>query len=662
LQANPVSAQGLRISLSGTIPFLPSHQVLEPELDGYLFQKNPIFPLLIDGNTPKPPNTWRVHMSAQDSYIDGLQSQKLQQNIKWHAPTITRDQRSLQNGHRSVTLWFTGLSGAGKSTVAHAVEDTLYSMGCRTFVFDGDNVRHGLCAGLGFSADDRRENMRRVGEAAKLFSQAGVISLAAFISPYRKDRELVRNVIGGDDFLEIYCSCPIETCEERDVKGLYRKARAGEIKEFTGISSPYEAPENPDLTVDTSTMSLQECVNKVIDLLVEKKIVARSARAKAKAIEAPFIHTRESANDPAKSGYADFEDLVEQVRNNDPSISSRIMEPDGYFQTRRTTLTEIGEAVSALNAKLLSKRSSADLPTLVFAWGKCRVGSTALTNLFGIANILAYYNPIKTAVRHFALDGPGEAWDVPQRDEHKFVFAKEMSGPYHLADCVINPLQILVEAGYPTDRIELLVLDRDPYKSLDSWFNKFGDRILPERLSQHYVLSALNSIRVKAYAAKVGIRTSHYVYEASRIPGDAVSRMFDRLGVSQHYNCNVVENWNEKGALASKESKIIFPPAPKACTTDGLHASETRYLYKERSADRVSPEYRELIERTGVLERYREAALFCAAELDMVEIDRRKMFAGTLMDIGGTATKGDARWQSAGTPGAEIPTYARLLK
>lgn len=219
-------------------------------------------------------------MSAQQD------SQKLQQNIKWHAPTITRDLRASQNGHRSATLWFTGLSGSGKSTVAHAVEDTLYSMGCRTFVFDGDNVRHGLCAGLGFAPEDRRENMRRVGEAAKLFTQAGVISLAAFISPYRKDRELVRDVIGKDDFLEIYCSCPVEVCEQRDVKGLYRKARAGEIKEFTGVSSPYEAPESADLTVDTSAMSLQECVTKVIDFLMEKNIVTRSGPVKT--LDAPF--------------------------------------------------------------------------------------------------------------------------------------------------------------------------------------------------------------------------------------------------------------------------------------------------------------------------------------------------------------------------------------
>jgi adenylylsulfate kinase len=593
-------------------------------------------------------------MSAQE-YRRGVlqQTTHLQQNLTWHPSTVTCEHRALQGGHRSVTLWFTGLSGSGKSTIANAVEETLHSMGCRTFIFDGDNIRHGLCAGLGFCPEDRRENLRRVGEAAKLFTQAGVIALAAFVSPFRKDREHVRNLIGPNDFLEIYCSAPVETCEQRDVKGLYRKARAGEIKEFTGISSPYEAPENPDLIVDTGALSLQECVAKIIDLLMDKKIVARSLRTKVRTVEGPFVRIPRRVDNaqgtgdlvPNKTGYEDFEELVKQVRNDDPSLSTRIMEPDGYFQTRRTTLNETARAVSELNAKVLSRRSADSLPTIIFAWGKCRVGSTALTNLFGIAGLLAYYNPIKTAVRHFTLNGPAEAWDVPQRDAHKFVFAKEMSGPYHLTDCVINPLQILVEAGYPTNRIELLVLDRDPCRSLDSWFNKFGDRIPQERLAQHYVLSALNGFRIKAYAAKVGIRTSHYVYEASRIPSNAISRMFRRLGMAEHYNLDVVENWNEKGALASTHSKIIFPPAPKPCTTDGLHASETRYLYKERSADRVTPELRALIEQAGVLERYREAAVFCAAELNLSAEDRTKMLAGTLLESSSPAEKDDGVWR-----------------
>jgi adenylylsulfate kinase len=194
-------------------------------------------------------------------------------NIKWHQASVTRERREAKSRHRSILIWFTGLSGAGKSTIAHAVEERLHDRGCRTFAFDGDNVRHGLCRDLGFSAADRSENIRRIGEMAKLFLEAGVISLAAFISPYRKDRAFVQQLVGARDYIEIYCRCSLETCEERDVKGLYKKARAGEIKEFTGISAPYEEPENPDLIIDTDKKTVQECADRVIELLVSRGVL-----------------------------------------------------------------------------------------------------------------------------------------------------------------------------------------------------------------------------------------------------------------------------------------------------------------------------------------------------------------------------------------------------
>ncbi len=185
----------------------------------------------------------------------------------WHHATVTRARREQHNGHKSAIVWFTGLSGAGKSTLAHAVEERLHQMSCRTFVFDGDNVRHGLCGDLGFSEEDRKENIRRIGEMAKLFVEAGVIALTAFISPFRVDRFKVRNLAAPGDFIEVYCRCPIEVCEQRDVKGMYRRARAGEIRDFTGISSPYEEPENPEMSVDTGSMPLELCVDQVIGYL-----------------------------------------------------------------------------------------------------------------------------------------------------------------------------------------------------------------------------------------------------------------------------------------------------------------------------------------------------------------------------------------------------------
>lgn len=188
-------------------------------------------------------------------------------DIVWHRASVTRERREQLNGHRSFILWFTGLSGAGKSTLAHYLEEQLYQRGCRTYVFDGDNVRHGLCADLGFSAEHRSENIRRIAEMSKLFVDAGVIALTAFISPFRADRQLARSLVPDGDLIEVYCNTPLDVCEQRDTKGLYRKARAGELREFTGISSPYEAPESPELVVQTGRDDVATCAEAVIAYL-----------------------------------------------------------------------------------------------------------------------------------------------------------------------------------------------------------------------------------------------------------------------------------------------------------------------------------------------------------------------------------------------------------
>lgn len=194
-------------------------------------------------------------------------------NVVRHKSIVSRSSREELNCHKSVNVWFTGLSGSGKSTLAHAVEERLYSMGVRTYVFDGDNVRHGLCGDLGFNIEDRAENLRRIAEMVRLFLDAGILSLTAFISPLSEDRQKIREIIGPEDFIEIYCNCPLEICEQRDVKGLYKKAREGKIKNYTGISSPYELPSNPDLALDTGSQSLPECVDLIIDYLFAKKVI-----------------------------------------------------------------------------------------------------------------------------------------------------------------------------------------------------------------------------------------------------------------------------------------------------------------------------------------------------------------------------------------------------
>jgi adenylylsulfate kinase len=194
-------------------------------------------------------------------------------NIVWHHSTVTRAARAHQRGHRSAILWFTGLSGAGKSTLANAVNSALFEQGLACYVLDGDNIRHGLCSDLGFSDADREENIRRIGEVAKLFLDAGVVVLTAFVSPFRADRDRARALVEAADFIEIHCAADLEVCEQRDIKGLYAKARAGEIKEFTGISSPYEAPATPELRIDTGSQDLEACVAQVLAYLESAGVI-----------------------------------------------------------------------------------------------------------------------------------------------------------------------------------------------------------------------------------------------------------------------------------------------------------------------------------------------------------------------------------------------------
>ncbi len=195
-------------------------------------------------------------------------------NVVWSDTSITKDRRDDLNQQRSAIVWFTGLSGSGKTTIANALEQRLHKNTFRTYLLDGDNVRHGLSNDLGFSDNDRTENIRRIGEVSKLFIDAGVIVLATFISPFINDRKFVRNIVNQTEFIEIYIKCPLQLCENRDVKGLYKKARTGEIKHFTGIDSPYEAPENPELTIDTSKLSIDEAVDEIISYLIKNAYIS----------------------------------------------------------------------------------------------------------------------------------------------------------------------------------------------------------------------------------------------------------------------------------------------------------------------------------------------------------------------------------------------------
>ena len=194
-------------------------------------------------------------------------------NLAVFCPKITKADRENLNGHRSFILWFTGLSGSGKSTIAHQLEENLFKRNVRTYVLDGDNVRTGLNRDLGFSAEEREENIRRVGEVAKLLVDAGIVVLTAFISPYKKDRSTVRNLVKKNEFVEIYVKCPVEVCEQRDVKGLYRKARQGIIRQFTGIDDPYEEPEHPEIVLETDKKGLDQCLQQILEFLNANRLI-----------------------------------------------------------------------------------------------------------------------------------------------------------------------------------------------------------------------------------------------------------------------------------------------------------------------------------------------------------------------------------------------------
>jgi adenylylsulfate kinase len=211
----------------------------------------------------------RLSLGTPTGNVDPMAEQKAT-NIVWHQGAVTRDDREKVNGNKSCIVWLTGLSGSGKSTIAVALEKALWSRGVRSYILDGDNIRHGLNKNLGFGPADRTENIRRIGEVAKLFCDAGLVAFTSFISPYRADRDAVRALMAEGEFIEVFVDASVETCEGRDVKGLYRKARAGEIKEFTGISAPYEAPLRPELVLDTNRQSVDESVDAILRHLGEK--------------------------------------------------------------------------------------------------------------------------------------------------------------------------------------------------------------------------------------------------------------------------------------------------------------------------------------------------------------------------------------------------------
>jgi hypothetical protein len=308
--------------------------------------------------------------------------------------------------------------------------------------------------------------------------------------------------------------------------------------------------------------------------------------------------------------------VADLVRSQDPSLDTLWLEPDGTYQTRRMTLDAAMRETTQCLAAGFRRLRPEQFPVLYCGWGKARVGSTALTNLFGLAGMPSYYQPLKAMARLVLVGAAATPWVLPSADEHPHLFSKETAGPYMPWECLFIPLRLLIEAGYPASKLHLLVLDREPAGSLSSWLRKLSHRVPAEILVRHYVIAALNAVRVKSYARRHGVPVTHYVYEASKDPVRAVRALFARLGLAHRFSEAAVTDWRETGRLASEDSRIIYPDEPGIYQVPGLHASDTAYHYRDGGGELTDEQLR-LLARSGVFDVYRESVEGCASELGL---------------------------------------------
>jgi hypothetical protein len=312
-----------------------------------------------------------------------------------------------------------------------------------------------------------------------------------------------------------------------------------------------------------------------------------------------------------------LEHLAELVRNADRSLDAMPLRPDGRYQTRRLSLDALTGAARDRLSQGFRHLGEDEFPTLYCAWGKARVGSTALVNLFGLAGLPAYYQPVKAIARHVLTGGTAPPWMPPSRRVQPHIFIKDVAGPYVLAECLFIPLQALIEAGYPVSKLHLIVLDREPANSLASWLNKWSDRVAQDVLVRNYVIAALNVNCVESYARRQGVPITHYVYEASKDPVGSTRALFARLGLSDRFHETAVTDWKETGQLDSASARIIYPDEPAIYHVPGLHGSGAGYKYRHRSTAALSGAQLDLLERTGVQGVYRAAAEGCARDLGL---------------------------------------------
>jgi hypothetical protein len=328
--------------------------------------------------------------------------------------------------------------------------------------------------------------------------------------------------------------------------------------------------------------------------------------------------------DPTSAG--SLERLADLIRRQHNSLDSMLLPPTGEFQTRTVALNTLMREVTECLAESFRHRPAQDFPMLYFACGKARVGSTALSNLFGMIGMPSYYQPLKAILRDALVSRPLTPWQIPSAGDEPNIFSKETIGPYVLAESLFNPLQLLVEAGYPLHRLHLIMLDREPASSLASWLDKLISRQPAGTLLQHYVVAALSAVRVASYANRQGIPVTHYVYEVSKEATSSVRVLFDRLGLSSSFAENAVNSWREPGQAQANNARVIFPSEATIYKVPNLHTSDTAYRYQRRATAALSETQLDILERCGVNDAYRASVAACARDLGFSATTSARLF------------------------------------
>lgn len=322
----------------------------------------------------------------------------------------------------------------------------------------------------------------------------------------------------------------------------------------------------------------------------------------------------------------DLYHLADLIRQNAPAVDTLALEPDGKYQIRKLTMAALHQEVVDDLAAGFRHLKREDFPFLYCGWGKARVGSTALNNLFGMAGLPSYYQPIKAMLRHRVSGSSTAPWCPPLASAHPKLFSKEVAGPYLLAECLYIPLQMLIEAGYPSDKLHLLLLDRQPVDCLSSWFAKWSDRVPEEGLLRHHVLATLNIVRVEDYARRQGVPVTHYVYEASKDAVASARALFRRLELADCFAESGVTDWQGQGDLDTDQAKVIYPDEPAVYVVPGLHGADTGYRFHDHGTASLSDATMDVLKKSGVFEIYRHSVEACVADLGLDPLAAEHLF------------------------------------